>query len=157
MRTLRSMLLCLLFCAGGASAQEIDGWVGAWTGTGKLMGADATFSLCVDRAVHANLLRLEYRIEPANGPAFRAAAYYLLAQDGSGAGKWFDSRGVVFDVTMMRADSTLNVTWTGERESGRTEYQLHGSGLEVRDFVHAGGAARQFAQATYTRTDACPL
>ena len=157
MHPLKWLLLCFVVGAGSTSAQELDEWVGAWAGTGQLMGRDAAFTLCLDRSVHDNLMRLDYRIQPANGPAFLATAYYLFTPGGTAAGKWFDSRGVVFDVALVHADSTLTVTWTGQRESGRTEYRLSEGRLEVRDFVNAGAVPREFARSIYARTEDCPL
>jgi hypothetical protein len=132
--------------------------MGAWSGTGELMGRSARFEMCWDEVVGGAFVRMRfanYFVAPSGDQrAIQSMGFYPTAAAG-GKGTWVDSRGVIFALAVEpRGTSALSVAWTGERESGRTLYELRpDSSVAVVDEVLTAGEYRTFARSTLQRGD----
>jgi hypothetical protein len=139
-----------------ARAPVFSELLGAWTGNGELMGRPARFEMCWDEILGGAFIRLRFANHfvgaSTDQRAIESMGFYPAGAEG-GKGTWVDSRGVVFALAVQpRGSRALSVTWTGERESGRTQYELQSdSALAVTDEVLTAGEYRVFARSTLRR------
>ncbi len=128
---------------------------GAWKGEGKLFGSPATFQLNFSFELEDNFLQLKFRNEYATqtGPqGMDAMAMYKIQSDSSLTGKWFDSRGMILDLTSTLKTDLLTTLWKNDEEQGRTVYQIISQNqLSVMDYVFRNNDWVLFGEANYRR------
>jgi hypothetical protein len=148
--------LLFLFNNAVTAQQSIDNLVGEWTGSGKLFGQDASFSMKWEKALGGKFIRLVFQNNfTQNGKknTMDAEAMYKPVSDSSFEGSWFDSRGVVLPLKAVFSGSTLTAQWgSPETETGKTVYLVKSNNeIEVTDFVQRNGQWQQFGKAVYTK------
>lgn len=149
-------ILLLLFINTATAQQSADNLIGTWTGSGKLFGQDATFSMKWEKALGGKFIRLNFQnnfTQNGRKSTMDAEAMYKPLSDSSFEGTWFDSRGVVFPLKANFSNNTLTTEWGNEAtEKGKTVYLIKSnSEIEVTDFVLRNGQLQQFGKTLYKK------
>lgn len=132
--------------------------VGAWQGSGTILGQASALELRWTRELDGRFVRLTHdsRIGPAPRTVrFEGHAYYQALPSGGYRGTWFDSSGLTRPITGVTRDDALVASWGApDTEEGETTYRLvAGDRLEVVDRVKSkDGTWREFGRTQLSRT-----
>ena len=131
-----------------------------WTGSGFLMGEEATFTMDWQRVLNNNFIKLEFenkrKSENNEYIVFSATAFYKIVNDTMIVGNWFDNRGMTFPLKGSIKKNELTIIWgNDETEMGKTIYHYinHNIIITVEDFVMNNGKYYKFGNATYNIKD----
>jgi len=131
-----------------------------WTGSGVLMGQEATFRMDWQRVLDNSFIKLEFQNERESKDnetvVFKATAFYKIINDATVVGHWFDNRGVTFPLTGSIRANELTIIWgDDETEKGKTVYYLEkdNAAIRVEDFVMTNDKYLKFGSATYAPKD----
>jgi hypothetical protein len=98
---------------------------------------------------------MENRMTGSNGQSwhFKALSFYRVAENGSIAGTWFDSRGISLPLTGRVEGDAMTIDWgTPDIERGRSTYRLTADALEVTDETYGkDGGLVVFGRTRLTR------
>jgi hypothetical protein len=132
-------LAALPSAADPADAAEFLGRLaGGWQGTGEVRAMAADMRMDWEPVLDGRFHRLsmENRMTGADGQSwhFKALAFYRVAEDGSIAGTWFDSRGISLPLAGRVEADAMTIDWgSPDIERGRSTYRLKAEALEVTD------------------------
>lgn len=132
--------------------------VGAWTGTGTILGQPSTVELQWTPVLDGRFVRLTFTSHigpPPKARRFEGHAYYHVGAGGVVRATWFDSSGLVRPIDARVDGDALVSSWgTPETELGETTYRLVSDrALEVVDRVRGKDSAwREFGRSTLSRT-----
>ena len=155
------LLLCL--CAVAAQTNNNadavkERYLGAWKGTGKMMGRDSQVQMKWESVIEGRFVRLQYRTEwqmPDGKPqAFEGHAYYQRQKDGKYRATWFDVQGATYNIDAEFDGQALTALWgPGTERRGKTVYRFTAADqLEVIDTTQTKeGEWREFSRATFKR------
>ncbi|MBP6822035.1 MAG: hypothetical protein KA368_10860 [Acidobacteria bacterium] len=151
------LALTLLLAGFSAQAQKADeplkAFEGAWTGSGKFFGMDATTQARWERLLGGKFLRLtiSYEMKTPDGKAqkFEGIGYYQ-SKGGKYEGHWFDSQGNSYPLTATFESDTLTSLW-GEpgKSEGKSTYRINAAEktLEVVDATkQKDGSWKEFSR-----------
>jgi len=130
-----------------------------WTGTGVLMGNEATFRMEWQKVLHNKFLKLEFQNKQKSGEneyiVFDATGFYKIINENTIYGNWFDSRGISFPLEGTINETELTIFWGNEdTEKGKTIYRyVNDNKITVEDFVMNNGEYFKFGNATYSVKD----
>ena len=155
------LIATLLVLSENVTAQEalFERFLGSWSGTGQLFGAEARFEMTWERVLEDKFVHLTFRnsFKDSGGRErmLKAQAFYKATGGGRFRGTWFDSRGMILPLKSTFEDSVLTTLWgTPESEEGRTVYRLHAEDrIEVDDYIKKDGKWQRFGHAVYHRAD----
>ncbi len=155
------LIIFLSIIYGPAEAQtqpfigKLKPFEGAWKGEGKLFGSPATFQLSFSFELNDNFLQLKFRnayTAQNDSYAMDALAMYKMESDSTLTGKWFDSRGMMLDLTSTLKNNILTSLWSNDREQGQTVYQMiNQNQLLVKDYVYRSNEWVLFGEANYRK------
>ncbi len=138
-----------------APATQLGWLVGNWEGVGSSFGSPGKAQLGIQPALDGKFLELAYTVSTSGprGMRFQGRAFYRPKGDAAWDARWFDSRGVAFDIAAKVDKSALTSDWGAGRDRGRTIYQLKDDGkLEVIDsVVSKDGSMQEFARYLYDK------
>ncbi|MBK7872542.1 MAG: hypothetical protein IPJ74_18610 [Saprospiraceae bacterium] len=139
-----------------AQSADFEKVMGEWTGTGKLFGQEASFSMIWELTLNDQFIHLTFQNQlTANGKnnVMNAQAYYKPSSDNTFIGTWFDSRGMILPLNAIFKDNMLTTEWGSvETEKGKTTYEIKSKNvIEVKDYVFTNEQWQQFGYATYQR------
>jgi len=125
-----------------------------WQGTGKLLGASATYNMEWVKGLDDKFFILRFqneRVVEGHELIFSAHAYYKIIDEKKVEGMWFDSRGIYFPLVGTFNTNELVIDWgIKDTEQGRTIYRLQSSeNMNVTDYVLHSGKYVQFGSASY--------
>ncbi|NNE13659.1 MAG: hypothetical protein HKN51_01700 [Saprospiraceae bacterium] len=130
-----------------------------WTGSGVLMGKEATFTMDWQRVLGNKFLKLEFqnerKSEDDKNIVFNATAFYKIVNDSTVVGNWFDIRGMTFPLKGSLTENELTIFWGNEEtEMGKTIYYFSNNNvITVEDFVMNKGEYFKFGSAQYNIKD----
>ena len=127
-----------------------------WTGSGVLMGKEATFMMDWQRVLSNKFIKLDFQNKRKSGDndyiVFKATAFYKIVNDSTVVGNWFDNRGMTFPLKGSIRENELTILWgDDETETGKTiyHYSKDNNNITVEDFVRNNGKYYNFGNATY--------
>jgi hypothetical protein len=127
-----------------------------WTGTGVLMGKEASFTLDWQRVLRNQFIKLEFQNKRKSTDneyiVFKATAFYKIVNDTMVVGNWFDNRGMTFPLKGSIKENELTILWgNDETEMGKTIYRYinDSNRISVEDFVFSNGKYLKFGTADY--------
>lgn len=130
-----------------------------WSGSGVLMGNEATFMMNWQRVLDDRFIKLEFqnsqKLSDDTYWVFEATAFYKIVNDTTVVGNWFDNRGMTFPLKGSVNENELIILWgNDETEKGKTIYTNTDSNtITVEDFVMKDGDYLKFGSATYKEKD----
>ena len=130
-----------------------------WTGSGVLMGKEATFKMDWQSVLSKKFIKLEFQNKRKSGDdeyiVFRATAFYKIVNDTLVVGNWFDNRGVTFPLNGTIKKNEMTILWgNDETERGKTIYShTQNNTIVVEDFIMSNGKYLKFGRATYSPKD----
>ena len=141
--------------AGLAFLQQLEG---EWRGAGEVSGMKGDMRMRWEKALDGKFHRLsmENLMTGQDGQTwhFKAEAFYRVMKDGSIAGQWFDSRGLILPLVGRSEGDAMTIDWGTEAsaERGRSTYRLAADALEVTDEVYGkDGQLGVFGRTRLTR------
>ncbi len=147
--------------AGPELPPVFDELIGHWRGEGTLMGRPAAFDMEWRSALNGRFVVLQFSNafaadeSAAAVPVLTATEYYRPSSTdpGTADGTWFDTRGVMFPLSVTVTSTALVTLWGDtSTERGRTTYRIVGPDrVDVVDEVVRGEQYELFGQASYTR------
>ena len=101
-----------------------------WTGSGVLMGKEASFIMDWQRVLNNKFLKLEFQNKRKSADnefiVFRATAFYKIVNDTTVVGNWFDNRGMTFPLRGFMKENELTILWgNDETEMGKNHLLLY--------------------------------
>jgi hypothetical protein len=142
--------------AGGVTTRLL----GAWQGSGTILGQASTVELQWARVLDGRFVRLTFTSHIGPAPKtrrFEGHAYYEALANGRFRATWFDSSGMTRPISAHVRDDALVSAWgTPETEEGETTYRLVShTQMEVVDRVKGkDGTWREFGRSMLKRTGA---
>jgi hypothetical protein len=165
------VLALVLACAAPAPAADdqaaapVDGGItarllGAWQGSGTILGQASTVELHWTRVLDGRFVRLTFTSHIGPAPKtrrFEGHAYYEALPNGRFRATWFDSSGMTRPIAAQVQDDALVSAWgTPDTEEGETTSRLVSDRqMEVVDRVKGkDGTWREFGRSVLQRTGA---
>ena len=129
---------------------------GVWSGTGTLMGRQASFEMEWD-IQEGGFVELRFRnfFVDASGtvtPVLEARALYRPSGT-TAVGVWIDTRPQRLQLESEISPSAVITDWIAPAERGRTEYRIEDGGITMRDYVEVDGEMQLFGEARYQRRE----
>ena len=132
----------------------------SWTGSGSLMGSDATFKMDWQKVLDDKFIKLEFQNERRSKDdgkliKFGATGFYQIVNNTTIVGNWYDNRGITFPLIGTLEGKKLTVLWGSDgTEQGKTIYSVNQDDkISVYDFILIDGVYRQFGSASYNLSD----
>jgi len=160
----RAAALVLVLACSPALAEEpvaaafLERLAGEWKGGGEVSGMAADMRMrweqVLDGRFHRLLMENLMTGQEGKNWHFKAEAFYRVQKDGSIAGHWFDSRGLMLPLAGRADGDAMSIDWGNEAspERGRSTYRLAADALEVTDEVYGkDGVLTVFGRTRLTR------